>query len=131
MRDNGMLQTGSPMPANASALPHAACGDHRRSHPIRGKTAHKKIPKLANDRDTNVIGGGGGIGLRRRKPIASWRPLARWTEAGYGKVSPRKALPRFRELPISKEEESGTLGKAFFRYSVQTTVSILSRRTGH
>ena len=57
-----MLQTGSPMPANASALPHAACGDHRRSHPIRGKTAHKKIPKLANDRDTNVIGGGAAAG---------------------------------------------------------------------
>ena len=75
-----MLQSGSPhMRATASALTQAAA--IAIDGPIRGKTAHKKIPKLANDRDTNVIGGGGGIGLRRRKPIASWRPLARWTEA--------------------------------------------------
>ena len=50
----------------ASALPNA-CGCHRAiaiavAGPIRGKTAHKKIPKLANDRDTNVVGGGCGGG---------------------------------------------------------------------
>ena len=43
----------------ASALPHAAAAIAIAiAGPIRGKTAHKKIPKLANDRDTNVIGGG-------------------------------------------------------------------------
>ena len=78
-----MLQSGSPhMRATASALTQAAA--IAIDGPIRGKTAHKKIPKLANDRDTNVIGGGGctaGIGLRRGKPIASWRSLGWWTEA--------------------------------------------------
>ena len=54
-----MLQSGSPhMRATASALTQAAA--IAIDGPIRGKTAHKKIPKLANDRDTNVVGGGCG-----------------------------------------------------------------------
>ena len=53
VKDIGMPRRGTVV---ALCLPQDARAAVAIGGPIRGKTAHKKIPKLANDRDTNVIG---------------------------------------------------------------------------